>query len=343
MRRIYSIVTAILVCVTGACAQEAVKKGLDAIRKQGIEAHLSFLADDILEGREAGKRGGALAAGYIKTVLSGWGIAPFGDNYFQPFEAYSRDRQKKGNFRVHPDSIARYRQEPGYRRLALKNVIGYIEGRNKNQYVILGAHYDHLGTDEALEGDRVYNGADDNASGVAAALQVARACVATGEQPERSIVFAFWDAEELGCLGSEYFVANIEPTGTIKGYINLDMLGRDGTLPFPAKKDTQEIIPNAFFFLYADELAKYQEQLAGDIDNYRLDITASTRVLSPRARGSDNASFSARNIPVLWFFSGIHPDYHTPGDEIDKINFDKLTDLTKIVYLNLWKLANEQY
>ena len=329
------------VFATVACAQEAITKGLDAISRQGIEAHLSFLADDILEGREAGKRGGALAAGYIKAVLSGEGIAPFGNSYFQPFEAYGRDRQRKSSFQVHPDSIARYRQEPGHRRLNLKNVTGYIEGRNKNQYVILGAHYDHLGTDELLEGDRVYNGADDNASGVAAALQIARAFAVAGEKPERSIIFAFWDAEELGCLGSEYFAANFEPVDSIKGYINLDMLGRDGTLPFPAKKDTQEIIPHAFFFLYAETLAKYREQLAGDIDAYRLDIIPSTRVLSSRARGSDNASFSVRNIPVLWFFSGIHPDYHTPGDETGKINFNKLTDLAKIVYLNLWKLANE--
>jgi Zn-dependent M28 family amino/carboxypeptidase len=341
MNRFYSIVTAILVFSTGIHAQEAVEKGVNAITEQGIEAHLAFLADDILEGREAGKRGGALAAGYIKAVLSELGIAPFVNGYYQPFEAYGRDRQKKASFQVHPDSIARYQLESGHRRLYLKNVIGYIEGRRKDQYVILGAHYDHLGTDELLAGDRIYNGADDNASGVAAALQIAHACVATGEKPERSIIFAFWDAEELGCLGSEYFAANFESLAAIKGYINLDMLGRDGTLPFPAKKETPEVIPNAFFFLYANELAKYSEQLNGDIDAYRLNITANVRVLSAKARGSDNASFSGRNIPVLWFFSGIHPDYHTPGDEIDKINFNKLTGLTKIVYLNLWKLANE--
>ncbi|MDR3351031.1 MAG: M20/M25/M40 family metallo-hydrolase, partial [Prevotellaceae bacterium] len=264
MNKLYTLTALLVLLSTGIRAQETAEDGLNAISRQGLEAHLSFLADDILEGREAGKRGGALAAGYIKSVLSGEGIRPFSNSYFQPFEAYSRDRQKKANFQVHPDSIARYQQEPGHRRLHLKNVIGYIEGRQKDQYVILGAHYDHLGIDESLAGDQIYNGADDNASGVAVALQVARAFAAAGKQPERSVIFAFWDAEELGCLGSEYFISRFESPASVKGYINLDMLGREGAFPaFHAKKDTQEINPNAFFFLYASELDAYNTWLDG--------------------------------------------------------------------------------
>ncbi|MDR3134195.1 MAG: M20/M25/M40 family metallo-hydrolase [Prevotellaceae bacterium] len=336
-----TLLALLFVLSAGIRAQNATEKGLNAISRQGLEAHLSFLADDLLEGREAGKRGGALAAGYIKAVLSSLGIPPFVDGYFQPFEAYGRDRQKGTNFQVNPDSIAHYKQEPGHRRLSLKNVLGYLEGRNRDEYVILGAHYDHLGTDESLADDRIYNGADDNASGVAAALQIARAFVAAGEQPEQSIIFAFWDAEELGCLGSEYFIAGFESPASIKGYINLDMLGRDGTLPaFPSNKERQEVLPNAFFFLYTEAFAAYPAWLGGEINARRWNITPNARTLSSKARGSDNASFSARNIPVLWFFSGIHPDYHRPADESGKINFDKLTNLTKTVYLSLWKVSN---
>jgi Zn-dependent M28 family amino/carboxypeptidase len=344
MNKIYCILIGMLAGLSGVLAQEVADRGVNAISKQGVEAHLSFLAGDLLEGREAGARGGLLAAGYIKTVLSGLGIAPFFDTYFQPFEAYSRDRQKKtAAFRVHPDSIALYKQEAVQRKLNLENVIGYLEGRRKDEYVIIGAHYDHLGIDEQLDGDKIYNGADDNASGVAAALQIAAAFAAAGETPERSILFAFWDGEELGCLGSEYFAAHFEALPAIKGYINLDMLGRDGTFPSFLKKDTQEEpAPNSFSFLYAVELEKYNEWLHATLDAYQLELTPKPRVLSAKARGSDNYSFSTRNVPVLWFFSGIHPDYHTPADEIEKINVDRLTNLTKAIYLTLRNLANER-
>ena len=84
--------------------------------------------------------------------------------------------------------------------------MGKIEGKNPSEIVIVGAHYDHLGIDPMLDGDQIYNGADDNASGVSAVLQIARAFLATGQQPERTVIFAFWDGEEKGLLGSKAFV-----------------------------------------------------------------------------------------------------------------------------------------
>ena len=93
-----------------------------------------------------------------------------------------------------------------HQKLDLNNVIVKIEGKNPDEYVILGTHFDHIGFDPLLDGDQIYNGADDNASGVAAGLQIARAFLESGVQPERTVLFAFWDGEEKGLLGSEYFM-----------------------------------------------------------------------------------------------------------------------------------------
>ncbi|KAA6303936.1 hypothetical protein EZS27_044422, partial [termite gut metagenome] len=107
-----------------------------------------------------------------------------------PFEAYSPIREKQVDFQVNLDSIAKYKQAPTYRRLNLRNVAGYSEGQRKDEYVVIGAHYDHVGVDELLVGDKIYNGADDNASSVAVVLQIANAYAASGEKPLRSIIFA---------------------------------------------------------------------------------------------------------------------------------------------------------
>jgi hypothetical protein len=327
-----------------------VDKGLENISKQSIEAALSFLASDALEGREAGKNGGLVAAEYIKSVLKEQGIKPFYDSYFQVFEAYSPVREKGVEFQVDPDSIAKYKSERAFRKLNLQNVVGYIEGQKKEEYIVIGAHYDHVGIDELLVGDQIYNGADDNASSVAAVLQVAKAVVTSGEKPLRTIIFAFWDGEEVNYLGSEYFVANFKSLQAIKAYINLDMVGREGgVLPIfhpkfrvpenarqPLRKENKWT-----HILYSEKLEKVKGLLLEDIEKYRLNITPKLNVIPPKSHGSDNLSFSLRDIPEVWFFTGLHPDYHTPWDEVETINFDNLTNITKATYLVLWDLANE--
>ncbi|KAA6349354.1 hypothetical protein EZS27_003182, partial [termite gut metagenome] len=105
--------------------------GLRTITKSSIEAQLAFLSSDALQGREAGKQGGKVAAAYIKSVLQDLGVKPYFESYFQPFESYSPAREKYVEFQVHPDSIAKYKQGSSYRRLQLQNVVGYIEGKKK--------------------------------------------------------------------------------------------------------------------------------------------------------------------------------------------------------------------
>ena len=106
-------------------------------------------------------------------------------------------------------------------------MLGVIEGNTPQEIVVVGAHYDHLGMDGNLVGDAIYNGADDNASGVAAVLQIAQAFLATGVQPARTVIFALWDGEEKGLLGPAYFVQSFREMAHIKGYLNFDMIGRN--------------------------------------------------------------------------------------------------------------------
>jgi hypothetical protein len=257
--------------------------GLESIRKQTIEAHLSFLACDALEGREAGKRGGRIAAEYIQAELKELGIKPFFDTHLQAFEAYSPAREKHIDFQVNPDSIARYKQLPAYRRLSLQNVVGYIKGERKDEYVVVGAHYDHVGIDDLLVGDQIYNGADDNAASVAALLQVVRAFAASGEKPLRNVIFAFWDGEEVNYLGSEYFVENFENTAAIKAYINLDMISREGLMPIlypefviPEATEENTATGNQFHLLYTEELTQARRTSAAGYPQSRAEHHAQT-------------------------------------------------------------------
>ncbi len=312
-------------------SQSTKEKGFATINKESAKAYIGFLASDAVEGREAGRHGGRVAGEYVKSVLQDMGLKPLNeDSYFQPFEAYSPERQKRVRFSVHPDSIQKYSQLPAHRKLELRNVLGYIEGKNKNEYVVMGAHYDHLGMDEVLDGDKIYNGADDNASGVSAVLQIARAFLASGEKPERTIIFALWDGEELGLLGSEYFMQTCPFASDIKGYVNFDMIGRNN--------DEQK--PKYVVYFYTEAHPQFGEWLKSDIKTYRLGLEPNYRAWDKPIGGSDNASFAKRDVPVIWYHTDGHPDYHQPSDHADKINWDKLVEITKAAYLNLWNLAN---
>ena len=226
----YKAVLGAICCLSFALslhAQSPQEKGLQSISRTSAKAIVGFLADDELQGREAGMHGSRLAARYLASCLKEAGIAPLEkDNYYQPFEAYNKERQQRGRWQVHPDSIAILKQGV-HRILQMSNVLGTIPGERPDEYVIVGAHFDHLGVDETLANDRIYNGADDNASGISAVLQIARAFLATGQKPLRTVIFAFWDGEEKGLLGSKYFVQSCPFISQVKGYLNFDMIGRN--------------------------------------------------------------------------------------------------------------------
>ena len=277
---------------TALWAESPEKKGLDVINRSTAEAHIGFLADDDLEGREAGFRGGRIAGDYIVANLKSLGIDPVGDSYYHPFEAYHLERQKRGaRWQVHPDSVAAIKQTGVFQELSLNNILGKIEGKNPNEIVIVGAHYDHLGIDPMLDGDQIYNGADDNASGVSAVLQIARAFLATGQQPERTVVFAFWDGEEKGLLGSKAFVQSFPEIKNVKGYLNFDMIGRNNN----------EAKPTHVVYFYTEAHPAFGDWLKNDIKKYNLNLAPDYRPWDNPVGGSDNGSFAKIGIPIIWF------------------------------------------
>ena len=312
-------------------AQTNVEKGLQSINRSSAEATINFLASDELQGREAGFHGSRVTSEYIASLLQWMGVSPLADSYFQPFDAYRKERQKKGRLEVHPDSIAKLKQEV-HQKLSMRNVLGMIPGKNTKEYVIVGAHFDHLGIDPALDGDQIYNGADDNASGVSAVLQIARAFLASGQQPERNVIFAFWDGEEKGLLGSKYFVQTCPFLSQIKGYLNFDMIGRNN-------KPQQ---PKQVVYFYTAAHPVFGDWLKEDIRKYSLQLEPDYRAWENPIGRSDNGSLAKDDYPIICYHNDGHPDYHQPSDHADQLNWDKIVEITKASFLNMWKMANEK-
>ena len=330
MKRDY-LLLALLLVGNITFAQSPIERALNTINRSSAEATINFLASDELQGREAGVHGSRLTSEYIVSLLQWMGVSPLADSYFQPFDAYRKERQKKGRLEVHPDSIAKLKQEV-HQKLSMRNVLGMIPGKNTKEYVIVGAHFDHLGIDPALDGDQIYNGADDNASGVSAVLQIARAFLASGQQPERNVIFAFWDGEEKGLLGSKYFVQTCPFLSQIKGYLNFDMIGRNN-------KPQQ---PKQVVYFYTAAHPVFGDWLKEDIRKYGLQLELDYRAWENPIGGSDNGSFAKVGIPIIWYHTDGHPDYHQPSDHADRLNWDKVVEITKASFLNMWKMANEK-
>lgn len=329
--RVYLSIFLLSISLGIVFGQKPVEKGLNSISENAAKASVGFLASDALQGRGFGTLGGRVTSEYLASYLVSLGIESLNDTYFQDFEVYNEDFKQRKRYQVNPDSIAKYKQGV-HRVLNLRNVLGMIPGINKNEYVIVGAHFDHLGIDTDLVGDQIYNGADDNASGVSAVMQIAKAFVESGVQPQRNVIFAFWDGEEEGLLGSKYFVQNCSFISQVKGYLNFDMIGRN----------TDEANPNYVVYFYTEANPAFGKWLKNDIKKYNLQLSPDYRPWDKPVGGSDNGSFAKADVPIIWYHTDGHPDYHKPSDEALKINWKKLVEITKASYLNVWNLANEK-
>ena len=203
----------------------------------------------------------------------------------------------------------------------VRNVIGIIEGNDdklKNEYVGIGAHYDHLGIGMA----GVYNGADDNASGTAALLEIAKAFALTKEN-KRSLLVTFHTAEEKGLLGSKYLVRDTSITNNMNAHINMDMIGRgsaDSIYCLGSDKLSQE---------YYDLIEKVNSNGVNIYLDYRLNDPNDPQRLYYR---SDHYSYAKKDIPSAFFFDYEMEDYHRVTDDIDKINFEKIKRVARLVY-----------
>ena len=286
-------------------AQSSLDSGYGCITRENAEMIVGVLASDSLQGRGAGERGGRMAAGYIISLLNEWQVQPFDeDGYLHPFEV------------------------DGCR---MNNILAVIPGKS-DEYVVVGAHYDHLGIGVAIDGDSCYNGADDNASGVSAVLQIAKAVKAMGITPERGIIFAFWDGEEKGLLGSRHFVENCTFLSVVSAYMNFDMVGRG-----PVDN------PKHLTYFYTASYPVFGEWLKDDMKVRGFSFVPNYRAWDKPTGGSDNAYFAKSGIPIVWYHTEGHPDYHFPSDTADKVDYEKLTDITRAAFLCAWRLANEKY
>ena len=222
-----------------------------------------------------------------------------------------------------------------------KNVIGIIEGSDpelKSECVVLMAHYDHLGIDA---GGDVFNGADDNGSGTVALLEVAEAFANMEQKPKRSIVFLWVTAEEVGLLGSKYYVENpIFPIDKTVACINIDMAGRVFEQRDTVWNKSAKLVKN-FDGLYTltnnvwpglKEINSAACNVLGLIPDYSLP--------SGFLQSSDHFSFHNRGVPVINYATGYHADYHKVTDEISRINFDKMKRVADLCFLVGNEIAN---
>ena len=210
-----------------------------------------------------------------------------------------------------------------------RNVLGYIEGENKDELVVVGAHYDHVGKYNG----KIYNGADDNASGTVGVMTIAKAFSESGIKPKRSIVFAAWASEENGLYGSKYFVKNLPDGINVVYYLNFDMIGRD------AKKDSAGVIVE---LEYPESYLALKDMANEANSKCELGLDISFKPLKSAGGGSDHSSFGDAGIPFSFYMAAMHPDYHMPTDEVGKINWKKLTAIIKLGFLNVWEVANSE-
>jgi Zn-dependent M28 family amino/carboxypeptidase len=269
---------------------------------------IRYLADDAREGRGIGTAGLDSAAAYVAAAFQKIGLEPGGDaGFFQPFTVDSGAPATAHN--------------PGIAGAHIKNVIGLLPGTGTlaDQSVVIGAHYDHLGLGgvEAMDNPdstgKVHNGADDNASGTVALMEIARRLSREQAPNRRTFVFVAFSGEEMGLLGSTYYVKHpARPLTTTYAMLNLDMVGRlgDRKLAVFGTETAKE-----FPALLDSVTTQDQMPVSGTGDGYG---------------SSDHESFYTQSIPVLHFFSGMHEDYHRTTDDWQKIDLNGLVRIAGV-------------
>ena len=270
-----------------------------AIRAKDIQAHVDYLASDELQGRSARSDEARLAAKYIVRHFQRFGLDPIGneedgDSYYLPI----------GDPKTSP------------------NIVGILPGKAQG-YVIVSAHYDHLPPKKTGE-DRIFNGADDNASGVAGMLEIAQAFSARKKKTRATLVFIAFTAEERGLRGSRYFVAHPPfPMDQVRGVVNLDMISR-------GKKN--------LVFCEGGDCAPMRR--AADKANKKVGLDIHYDKHPQWRRQSDHAPFMQKGIPTLYFGVEDHVDYHRVGDHADKILAELAARVSELTFLTLLDVAN---
>ena len=289
------------------------------INKVDLQNILYKLASNDFEGRRSGEHGQKLAAAYLANYYKERNISATNDsaNYYQHIP--------KAFFKGLSDGDS-------------ENVIAFIKGSTfPNQYIIISAHYDHLGKRYG----RIYYGADDDASGTSAVLEIAEAfktAVNVGHRPKRSVVFLNLTGEEEGLFGSKYYTENpIFPLKNTVSDLNIDMIGR---------VDARHIDkPNFIYLIGSDKLSTELHNISETANSTYVHLDLDYKYNDDNDPNrfyyrSDHYNFARHNIPIIFYFNGVHDDYHQPTDTPDKINYDLLTKRAQLVFYTAWELAN---
>ena len=295
-------------------AQAAAPPALDVlaatITEATVRTHIAYLASDELLGRDTPSRGLEDAAAYLATQHQRAGLQPSGEG---------------GSF------IQRY----PFADTMVPNVVAMIQGSDpalRDEIVVLSAHMDHVGIGQPVDGDSIYNGADDNASGTTALLEVARvlAALPPEQRPRRSVLFLHISGEEKGLLGSRWWVRNpTVPIERVVANINVDMVGGDA---FP---DTVAVLGAEY-----STLGPLAHEVNAGLP--QLSLTTS-RDLWPQEQlffRSDQLNFMAQEIPALFFFAGLHECYHRPCDEVDFVSAGKVARVATLLAHTVYEIAN---
>ncbi|CAA7386023.1 M28 family metallopeptidase [Chryseobacterium fistulae] len=291
------------------------------INADELKKNLYVIASDEMEGRDTGSKGQKKAGEYIINYYKNLKISyPKGlDSYYQ--KVPSEYMKKKGGETL-PDS---------------ENILAFIEGSEKpDEIVVVSAHYDHVGIKKGV----IYNGADDDGSGTVAVMEIAKAfqkAKQEGKGPKRSILFLHVTGEEHGLFGSEYYTDYpVFPLANTVADLNIDMIGRDD----PENRGKQ------YVYVIGSDMLSSQLKIINETSNkrtnnlelnYKYDDPNDSQRLYYR---SDHYNFAKNNVPVAFFFDGIHEDYHKPTDDVDKIDYLLLEKRTQLIFATAWELAN---
>jgi hypothetical protein len=330
MRKIMLLGVVFTMFVSCSSAQKTTKKQADAsnyittIKAEELSKHLYIVAGDEMQGRNTGEPGQKKAGEYLISEYKKMGISfpPGATDFYQkvPSEFMKRGFAPKLN-----DS---------------ENIWAFIKGTEKpEEILVISAHYDHVG----MKNGEIYNGADDDGSGTVALLEIAQAfkeAEKKGQGPKRSILFLHVTGEEHGLHGSRYYSENpLFPLENTIADINIDMIGRRDTL-HPATNNYIYVIGSDRL---SSELHTINEEVNTKFTKLELDYKYNDRNDPERIYfRSDHYNFAKKGIPSIFFFNGIHADYHLPSDTPDKIEYDALAKRAQLAFALAWELTNRK-
>ena len=323
----------LILALSVSCSQEnASDKYAESITSEELSDLIYEFSSDKFEGRNTGEPGQKLAVEFIRDFYKSNNIikAENTEDYFQKFLVDFQSRQVTRPDNINQDNIDWVKTE---------NVAAIIEGSTyPNEYIVLTAHLDHVGT----ENGEIFNGADDDGSGSMALLEIAEAfklAELDGNRPKRSIVILHVSAEEKGLLGSKYYSENpLYPLDDTITNLNLDMIGRTD----PTRNSYND---EYIYLIGTDRLSTMLHETSEKVNDRTVKLELDYRFNAwddPNRfyERSDHWHFAKNNIPVIFYFSGTHEDYHQPTDTAEKIRYDLLTKRTRLIFHTAWEIAN---